>query len=210
MPLTPGELAQIAGAAGEVASPVVAVLLARRASRVGDIAREAIEEAIRESGLDADQIAARVVEDPRLEEIVATLIDEAGRTAIDDKLRLMRRVMARALLADDTELDEVHFLTMAAVALEVAHLMALRIMGSPRPGRGQLQGQMIEGEITLDELVQLYPGATGLHRPIISLLEREGLIEENTTSGWSAMDNKPRWAVSPYGRRLLDFLADEE
>ncbi len=66
---------------------------------------------------------------------------------------------------------------------------------------------MITGEIGAEEIGQLFSGPRDLLRPVLSRLEREGLVEEATGPLDLNLGGAMRaWMVADYGRRLIEFL----
>ncbi len=197
------------GAAGAVGQAVAAsgqLYLGVRAAR---------QEAAAEFGrllaemldLPAEAIAELLGHD-RLAELVGYAWEAAARTASEEKRWVLARIAAAGLRAevDDAEVDPLPLLLRTVEALDGPHIRLLVLIATPRPGTGQLVGTALEGFLAVEDLEEGWPGAAGLVKPMLAVLERENLVEDRAVGTW---DYRPAYGITAYGRRFLRYLPGE-
>ena len=142
MPLDPWEIA----IAVEGAVPALALIRDRwnsRAKKFGD----GVESG---SGLSRGELAERLQDDPRLEEIFVSAYESAIRSASEQRLVLLTRAVAKGLLSEtNTQVDEAYFFTRTLLELEVPHLIMLQLIV-------EKQGMAMRGPMRLNELRDAY------------------------------------------------------
>lgn len=139
-------------------------------------------------------------------ELVGAAWEQAARTANEDKRGLLAKVAARAVdEPDPAVVDPLHVLLATISALTTVDVELLARMAAPRQGKGQLAAQVITGEMSEEDIGQAFTGPRDLLRPVLSRLQREGLVEQ-TGSMMLGYETTPAWIVTHYGRRLIDFL----
>jgi hypothetical protein len=158
------------------------------------------------SGLSDEELRHAVEDNPVVAEIVGRAWEAAAETASDDKRRLLARVVAAAIRGDATaDVDELQFLLRTVIALEPAHVTLLVVIGTPREGRGQMAGRMLDGWVIRGEMRAKWTGSADLLDPALSVLEREGLI---TRYGAGDDSGEIGYSVNSYGKRFLAFLQE--
>lgn len=163
--------------------------LARR--RIARRREETIQAILREAEVTPRQFVELVLGDFRLEEMVTAAIRASEVTAREEQLPLLRRIVA-AGLRDDADVDELHFLEMAALRLGAPHLRVLTSLHFPRAVGSEWH---------------LYPKAGPLLQPILALLESEGLIvQHEVPSLGNPGDIELAWERTKFGQRLMAFL----
>ena len=142
-------------------------------------------------------------------EIVTRGLEAAISSSSESKRRLLGRVIAAAITGDGIATPQVGLLLVKAVdAIEPPHVQLLVFLARPTPGEGELAGTANEGRWTENDIRLGVPEFRPVLRPLLAVLEREGLTESsplNTSDG--APEN---FAPSPFGRSLLTFLDPDE
>jgi hypothetical protein len=156
------------------------------------------------AGLDDIELRRIVEDNPVVAEIVGRAWEVAAETASEDKRRLLGTVAAAALRGDaNAEVEDLQFLLRTVIALDPAHVTLLVLIGTPRPGRGQMAGRMTIGSVSREELRAKWSSNPDLLDPGLATLEREGLI---TKYGLGDNNGETPHSVNDYGERFLDFL----
>lgn len=121
---------------------------------------------------------ARAVSNER----VAALLEHAQRVAeaarSDYKLQLAARIVASVLRGEnsDERVETANFLLQLIQPLEAHHLEVFTVIGSPRPGEGQLAGQAVIGGWTMTDLQDRSPHIRDLVPVIVAALTSAGLV----------------------------------
>lgn len=158
--------------------------------------------------LDGGEIGRIVQEHPQIAELVGNAWETASRTATEEKRWLLARVAAQAIKGpDDTRIDELALIVRTVAALDPSHVTLLVVIAQPSPGKGQLADSVLEGAVTDADLRELWPEVGDLAGPLLSVLQREGLIKDVGTGTW---DNPQAWSVTDYARRFLRFLPGDQ
>lgn len=157
--------------------------------------------------LSAEEMAELLGHD-RLAELVGYAWEAAARTGSEEKRWILARIAAAGLRGevDDAEIDPLPLLVRTVETLDGPHIRLLVLIATPRPGTGQLRGTALEGFLAVDDLEGLWPGAAGLVKPMLAVLERENLVEDRAVGTW---DYRPAYRITAYGRRFLRYLPGE-
>jgi hypothetical protein len=143
-------------------------------------------------------------------EIVERGMQAASRTASLSKRQLLARVVSRALDGTGMATPNDHLLLVKTVdAIEPPHVQMLVLISTPRPGQTRWVRTLIEGALTEEDVVALWPEVRVTFRPIMAVLVREGLVEDvgaHITGGL----NTPAYRPTAYGRRFLEFLSRDD
>ena len=184
------------------------------ASYIGSRRAKSLEDFLRqlqlESGKSAEALIAVMEKEDLFSEIVERGIESAVRSASASKRQLLGRVVVSALSGTGFASPERHLLLIKTVdAIEPVHVQLLVLMACPTPGEGELAGTGWEGRWTEQDILRKWPELSGVVRPILAVLDREGLVDSSaqSTFGGTGIDN---FAPSAWGRLLLTFLAEVE
>ncbi len=122
------------------------------------------------------------------DERIAALLEPAQRVAetsrSDDKVRLAAKIVASVLRGDDSDerIEAANVLLQLIGPLEAHHLEVFAVIGSPRPGEGQLAGQTVTGGWTTVDLQERLPQSRALVPVIVAALTSAGLIVDSGAS----------------------------
>lgn len=165
-----------------------------------------LDEVSEQTKKDIDDLTSAIGDDDFLAELFEGGLDSAIRTAAEEKRWLLAKVVSAALCGDGLATpDELRILLRTVAATEPPDIQLLALIAQPRPGTGQLAGTLVEGAVTLEDLGQLWPEASTVFGPLLSVLQREGLVR--TVSGtYATSQGLDAWALTPYGRRFIQFL----
>jgi hypothetical protein len=179
--------------------------LRRRQERAEDFEAQLLKD----TGKTADVLMRVMEEEDLFSEIVELGMQAASRSASESKRRLLARVVASALDGTGMATPDNHLLLVKTVdAIEPPHLQLLVKLATPHPGVGDLAGGPYEGRWTERDLLASWPELGEMLRPLLAVLEREGLVEEAGQGTYNTPP--PNFAPSPYGRLLLRFLSRDE
>jgi hypothetical protein len=157
---------------------------------------------------DDDEIRRLVSSNPAIAQLVGDAWEEAAKTAAEEKRWLLAHVAVAAMSStDDAAIRELPFFLRTIVALEPPHVRLLVLIGTPRPGQGQLARTRLEGYVGPEEIREVWPEVSDLLEPMIALLQREALIDNRGAGSFNAV---VAWGVTRYGRRFLQFLPDDD
>lgn len=197
-------------------SRVQVVLDYLEAARKRDLARSQlfIGTVMEGSGLAGERLAARLSEDPEFAALFETALEASARSAHDQKVRLLARVVAQA--ANDTaSVDDAELVAATIRELEPAHVRALAILAGYKQQHPDANGvaAVIEGMAGLRTRVPAkVSGTSGILRALMgtsddvadavsATLERQGLT-------WNDPPGFGAWGLTDYGRRILSLLKD--
>lgn len=161
-----------------------------RGSRALDVAADELD-----VGLDILTERA-TADEPRLE-LLARVLEAAGRTSLDEKIPALGRVLAGAL-QEDGDVDEAIVLAGALDDLEaphvevLAHVAVAGEVGGDRPG------------VDMADLGERFPHRVAVLYALLPALELHGLLED---AGATSYGGGHRWHATPLGQRCLDLLA---
>lgn len=116
------------------------------------------------------------------DERIAALLEHAQRVAetarSDYKLQLAAKIVASVLRGErsDERVETANVLLQLIQPLEAHHLEVFTVIGSPRPGEGQLTGQAVVGRWTMTDLQDRLAHIRDLVRVIVAALTSAGLI----------------------------------
>lgn len=185
---------------GQVLAVLGVGVIARRRDRVDDFGVKLSAEA----AATLERIADRADQDETFAALLESGLEAAARAAAEQKRWMLAKVVAAAFAGDDARVNELDVLLATVAAIEPYDLRLLLHIAIPRPGEGQLVNTMIEGALRDKELESvMHDDDRHLLGPMLSKLERESLVRD---AALGTYDYSRAWAVTPYGRRLLDFL----
>lgn len=122
------------------------------------------------------------------DERIAALLEHAQRVAetarSDEKVRLAAKVVASVLRGDqsDERVETANVLLQLIGPLEAHHLEVFAVIGSPRPGDGQLAGHAVTGGWTTANLQELLTHIRELVPVIVAALTSAGLVVDSGAS----------------------------
>ncbi len=165
-----------------------------------------IEVAAGELRMTPDELVDLVGTDPARIELVARIIEAAGRTTMEPKIRALGRVLALGLL-DDTRVDEAIILADALGDLEAPHVHMLRHMNDvPSPASSHEPSEVVLVGWKSDELATALPsGYRSVIPALLSSLQRHGLVDEPAAGAYGG-GGASRFAPTDLGRTCLDLL----
>jgi hypothetical protein len=171
---------------------------------------------VEDSGLAGESVAARLCDDPRFAALFEMALDASTRSAHDQKVRLLGRVVAQA--ANDTaSVDDAGLVAATIRELEPAHVRALAILADFKgrhPDAGGIAA-VIEGMAGFrTRTPEKVSGSSGILRALMgtsddvadavsATLERQGLV-------WNDPPGFGAWGITDYGRRILNLLQSTE
>ena len=213
----------LAGGAGVVANAAIgpfgalvapAALLARkrwqRAVRRRELAAtEALEVAAELVG-GLKILEERTEHDDRRLELLARVIEAAGRTTLKSKIRALGRVLAEGLGEEEGAVDEAMELAAALNDLEALHVEVLDRMDKvPTPPESlRRQPDVAAQGWELSELSAALPHL-GVLDSLLSTLSGHGLVIGLGGVTYPGNVGPPVWRITPLGQRCL-FLLDPE
>lgn len=167
---------------------------------------------IEDSGLDGEGLAARLRDDAEFAALFEAALDAGMRSAYDQKIQLLARVVAQA--ANDTAtVDDADLVASTIRVLEPPHVRALVILGDYKLQNPDASGvaAVIEGMAGLrtrlpgkvsgsSQVLRVHMGVSAdVADSVTATLEREGLV-------WNDPPGFGAWGITDYGRRILDLL----
>lgn len=206
-------------AIGNAAAPAVALAwhlgnsaLIARLTRGG----RALDHAATDLGTDLDDLARRATADPDRLELLARILEAAGRTALDAKIPALGRVLA-AGLDPHTQVDEALKLAASLDDLEAPDVQVLHLLHRETVGP-LLLAQQVGRELgaaggvgwTVSDLHSRLPGYRLLIPTILRTLDRHALIADADRGIFFDKENPDRWTVTDFGRHCLELLSAPE
>lgn len=167
---------------------------------------------IEDSGLAGEGLAALLRDDPQFAALFEAALGASARSAHEQKIRLLARVVAQA--ANDTaSVDDAELVAATIRELEPAHVRALAILADYKVHHPDATGAaaVIEGMAGLRTRTPgKASGSSGVLRALMgtandvsdavsATLERQGLI-------WNDPPGFGGWSITDYGRRILELL----
>jgi len=167
---------------------------------------------IEDSGLDGEDLAARLRDDAQFAALFEAALETGMRSAHDQKVQLLARVVAQA--ANDTAtVNDAELVASTIRELEPPHVRALAILGNYKQQNPDASGvaAVLEGMAGLrtrgpskvpgsaQTLRALMGAADDVADAVSATLERQGLI-------WNDPPGFGGWGITDYGRRILDLL----
>jgi hypothetical protein len=160
------------------------------------------------AGLTDLELRRAVEDNPVVAEIVGRAWEAAAETANEDKRRLLAKVATAAIRGDAiARVDDLQLLLRTVMALDSAHVTLLVVIGTPRPGRGQMAEHRTVGYVRQQELRDRWPSNLALLQPALATLEREGLI---TRSNLATESGEFPYSLNGYGAYFLHFLRETD
>jgi hypothetical protein len=167
---------------------------------------------VQDSGLDGEGLAARLRDDAEFAALFEAALEAGMRSAHDQKIQLLARVVAQA--ANDTAtIDDAELVASTIRAMEPPHVRALAILGDYKLQNPDASGvaAVLEGMAGLrtrrpgkvsgsSQVLRALMGvSTDVADSVSATLEREGLL-------WNDPPGFGAWGITDYGRRILDLL----
>jgi hypothetical protein len=197
------------GAIAEWGGDLIAMISLVRANRQGR-ANDFFRVVENESGKAADALLELMEKEDLFSEIIERGTEAAGRSAHEAKRRLLGRVVAGAIVGTGFATPDQHLLLIKTVdAIDPVHVQLLVKLATPIPGAGEFAGQRLEGRWTENEILVQSPELGALGRPVLAVLEREGLVDKIGVTSFDG-HNQSGFAPSAYGRLLLTYLGPED
>jgi hypothetical protein len=165
-----------------------------------------------DSGLDGEELAARLRDDAEFAALFEAALDAGVRSAYDQKIQLLARVVAQA--ANDTAtVDDAELVASTIRVLEPPHVRALVTLGHYKLQNPDASGvaAVIEGMAGLrtrlpgkvsgsSQVLRVHMGVSAdVADSVTATLEREGLV-------WNDPPGFGAWGTTDYGQRILDLL----
>jgi len=203
--LLPAWVEAAATAAGSVASfGALGLAIHDRRRRRG---LEFAEAAIAIAELAPGDAVEVIVGDERLTELFEIGLDEAIRSAAAEKRWLLSRVLASALSAsDDARLEEYAIVMRAVAAVEPYHVRLLVEIATPDIDPVHAGGRL-EGAKSIDFISKRFQrDQRDLVGAMLSVLERESLVENRPLETYGGMSIGSAYAVTRFGTRFMRFL----
>jgi hypothetical protein len=171
---------------------------------------------IETSGLAAEALAARLRDDEDFASLFETALDAGTRSAYEQKLQLLARVVAQAA-SDTASIDDAQLVAATIRDLEPPHVRALTVLADYKLEHPDATGvaSVIEGMAGLRVRTPgKVTGSSGVLLALMSIskdvadavsaaLERQGLI-------WNDPPGFGGWGITDYGQRILDHLQNAE
>lgn len=173
--------------------------------------------------VDLDELAARANADPQRLELLARVLEAAGRTTVEEKIPALGRVLA-AGLSNGGNVEEARLLANALDVIEAPHVQLLAAIHGQPPHPAQPDWLVNTGKSPHGILEKL-PGHRPMFEPLVHMLEGQGLVKNigeaggqvpnpddarfghdgvSTQSGRRSAE--PRWQVTVLGKRCLQLL----
>ena len=198
--------------------PVVGRFLERPASRLSRTARleqervrsRAIRAAETASGLSREDIAERIVDNPRLVPLAARVLFLIGMNNQDEMLDLLGSALGEAA-AQPERADEVDMLLVGLTNLRAEHIKVLETMtGEPRWIREEREGRERERVGSTAWNPEAVAEATSLSVDVawqcVLNLESAGFVRSRPMSGFSVTEPSTGYSVSKTGEAVLDVV----
>jgi hypothetical protein len=180
-------------------SALVAAVWGGRAERCIDF----VDQVERDSGRSSEDIADWVRDRPDRARLVESSIAAAADTPDEAKRKLLVRVLANALRAEDeVRIDPLVVLVETVRGLEPYHLHVLAEMARRRVAEAPNATARADGATRLTHLVAWLQPDADLAGPVLAALTAAHLIEDVG----SAVNGIPAWVETTYGGRLLRYL----
>lgn len=161
----------------------------------------AIEKAFSQtSGEDIAALFERSTADARLGDLLAQTLETAQRTASEQKLRALGRLLALGFDNDEPEhLDEIELMFLAVADLESAHIRVLDLLVR----RGNRHDGVADYEVAA-----LFPNGTTVAYPILKTLERHGMAGPQSPPS-ADPDQVIKWVPWDFGIFIHQKLLEE-
>lgn len=197
-----------------------------------------IEDAAFNLGISPEGFLDVVREDPKLLALTAQAMNVAASTVLQQKIKVLGRLVANGV-QDEAKVDESVMFLAALQDIEAPHIDVLLEMGTaPQYGRQVAYRRVERGESVrearyknLRELQATLPRFGDSLQPVVSTLERHGLIESESQNMaellaeyQKALDyakrvnlapllnshvQNPGWRITEFGLALRDYLGQQ-
>lgn len=173
-----------------------------RGSRTLDIAAEQLD-------IDLDQLAERATADAARLELLARVLEAAGRSPIEDKVAALGRTLASGLdpagqvdeaLVLAAALDDLEAPHIQMLALIVEHEVATVVARCPDTGKAGWN---------TDQLRDALPQMRLVLPAVIQTLDRHGLVADRADRETYAGTGRARYGATDLGRRCIELLRGE-
>jgi hypothetical protein len=175
-----------------------------RGSRALDVAAQTLD-------TDLEDLAARATADDGRLELLARVLEAAGRTPLPEKIPALGRVLALGL--DTTTGDSVDLVFAYAAALdelEAPHLTVLTLLDSEAIGPSfATRPEPLPGWLP-SEVIDRLPGHRYAMPSILRTLERHALLEDPIPGSWPTRDGEHPITTSDLGQQCLELLRGQD
>jgi len=203
--------------AKEVIDPVVLAAARRVESAYRARASSVWQVACGESGLEPDDLVARLARDQPTLSLAAEAVEAGMRTAVPEKIVALGRVLAQAAL-DDAKVDAERLVVAALAALEAPHIRLLHLLAEAPPVRIMQGHEARSLGWRGDEIADRLPGLAEVLDPLVATLTGTALIENvgtvtapgTITAPPSSHQTQPLWTATHCGRLCLQRLNDDK
>lgn len=197
--ITGGPLAAVLAAASPVAVRGLQIL-ARRVAEVE-------QEALRSSGLTAEELAARLLDDEVRFSVAQRVFTGAQSAATAEKRLLLGRMLANAALEDAVDVDEMLIHAQILVELEGPHILVLRLLEGAE--QGEVPKDPGTGGVSVAMIAERLPGLSLYLQVIFTRLQGQALIEDAAAGTWDGFDTPLQLLkLSEFGKDFLRMLRD--
>lgn len=171
-----------------------------------------VQTVLQDSGLDGEDLAARLRDDAEFAALFEAALDAGTRSAHDQKVRLLARVVAQAA-NDSASIDDAELVASTIRELEPPHVRALAILAQYKLQHPDASGvaAVLEGMAGLrtrppgkvsgsSQVLRALMGASAdVADSVSATLERQGLV-------WNDPPGFGAWGITDYGQRIIDLL----
>jgi hypothetical protein len=212
MPLGPG--GSIIGAAvGPVIDAAVDAALDRLGRRVMERPGYVLDRAAKIAGIHPRELEERLAQRPETDELLIRVVRAAMEAAQDERLVALALSLAKATEKDAETTFEMEFVA-AVGGLSLHHFRLLerftwtaRDLGQTVEERGpQLRLDEAPDDLETRDLERVFSEGQDVLRPVLSGLERFGLIQAATLPAWQGEGRNVfplRWQITAFGKSAL-------
>ncbi|MCW2902072.1 MAG: hypothetical protein JWO67_4337 [Streptosporangiaceae bacterium] len=173
----------------------------RQARRVADT----LHQTAQFSGLTPDQVVSRAANDDAVGDLLGDTLRAAAHARATEKIRALARVLAVAMGGGDgTRVDDLHIVVDTLDKLKVLEIRGLHAVGAAGPVGGA-QDPIESNWLLIAKELRSEALASPVQKRLTDLTLINPEVDDIPESG--AMFLTAR--VSPLGRRILSFLADQ-
>jgi hypothetical protein len=202
----PGNLVQL----GSVPEWVAAAIAARAV--YGPIGKDRLRRAVEWAeqlldltGYSAEELTTTLERSEELTALVATAWDAGSRAVNDSKRGLLALAAAAGIIGDENvSIDDLPLFVRTLDQVDAIHMKFLILLGEPVRQEGEAL-LSISGGTPTGTLVSRWPVIENTVDPLMSVLNREGLIRDVSVPGGIGHTG-PEWRMSPYGERFVQFV----